>query len=428
MSKGSHLGDGYATTLARMRAQKGSRSRLGIEALMWVSNSERPLNTSELCHALGVKIGSVDLDLENVPEMRTILGCSLGLITVEAYTSTVRLVHLTLQEYLSGNPSLFQSPHSMIAEVCLMYLNFRCVRELPPTLTSAPSRVPLVEYASHYWGKHIVRERTESVTLLAFRLLVEFEKHISSQLLWLHDYEDQYWGEEAFEEGSPKRFTGLHMAASLGIVDIVAPLLVMKEWNINAGDIMGQTALTVAVGRGHEAVVELLLKREDINPNIADSIDGRAPLWLAAEDGHEGIVKLLLGRDDINPNTKDTYYGRTPLMRAAGTGHEAIVKLLLDQEDINPNTPNTRYNQTPLWLAANVGYEGIVKLLLERDDINPNTEDTYYDQTPLMRAADAGNEATVKLLLGREDINPTLQTLDIIEHHSGSPRSAGMRE
>jgi len=139
MEKGNHLGDAYATTLARMKAQKGGRSRLRMEALMWVSNSERPLHTTELCHALGVKIGSSNLDVENVPTIRTLLACSLGLITIKASSSTVRLVHFSLQEYLSDNPSLFQSPHSMIAEVCLTYLNFRSVRELSPTLSSGPS-------------------------------------------------------------------------------------------------------------------------------------------------------------------------------------------------------------------------------------------------------------------------------------------------
>jgi len=100
MTKGNHLGDVYGTTLERIKAQKGGRSRLGIGALMWVLNSERPLRTSELCHALGVTIGSTDLDLEGVPTIRTLLGCSLGLITVEASSSIVRLVHFTLQEYL----------------------------------------------------------------------------------------------------------------------------------------------------------------------------------------------------------------------------------------------------------------------------------------------------------------------------------------
>jgi len=163
MTRGNHLGDVYGTTLERIKTQKGSRSRLGIDALMWISNSERPLRASELCHALGVRIGSTDLDLENIPTIRTLIGCSIGLITVEASSSIVRLVHFTLQEYLSNNPSLFQSPHSMIAEVCLTYLNFRCVRELPPTLVSAPPIVPFVEYASCYWGKHTWKGKTESV-------------------------------------------------------------------------------------------------------------------------------------------------------------------------------------------------------------------------------------------------------------------------
>ena len=246
MIKGSHLGDAYETTLGRMKAQKGSRSRLGVEALMWVSNSKRSLKTSELCHALGVKIGSADLDLENVPTIRTLLGCSLGLITVETSSNTVRLVHFTLQEYLSDNPSLFQSPHSMIAEVCLTYLNFRCVRDLSPTLRSAPSTTPLVEYASRYWGKHTGRETTESVTRLILRLLVGFEEHISSQILLLHYTNNASWWDSPGWNYSNKGFTGLHGAAFHGMSGVLATLLAVKEWDINAADARGRTALAWA--------------------------------------------------------------------------------------------------------------------------------------------------------------------------------------
>jgi len=204
MTKGNHLGDAYATTLAHVRAQKGSRSRLGIEALVRVSNSERPLHTSELCHALGVKIGSTDLDHENFPEIGTILACSLGLITVEASSSTVRFVHFTLHEYLSSNPSLFQSPHSMIAEVCLTYLNFRCVWELSPVLSSVPRKVPLIEYASCYWGEHMRTEKTESVIRLALQLLVGFEQHVSSQLFLRHYcHSEPRWGCPDYRGGGP---------------------------------------------------------------------------------------------------------------------------------------------------------------------------------------------------------------------------------
>jgi len=67
MAKGQHLRDAYEATLERMRGQKEGRSALGMEALMWVLNAERPLHTSELCHALGVKKGSAELDSENIP-------------------------------------------------------------------------------------------------------------------------------------------------------------------------------------------------------------------------------------------------------------------------------------------------------------------------------------------------------------------------
>ena len=279
--------------------QKDGRSRFGMEALMWVSNSERPLHNSELCHALGVKIGSTDLDHENVPDIRTTLRCSLGLITIEASSSTVRLVHFTLQEYLSNNPSLFQSPHSMIAEVCLTYLNFRYIRELSSTPHPASSTASLVEYASCYWGNHIRREKTECASQLALKLLIGFEQHISSQVLLLHYHDSGPWWDWCFyERDGPNDFTGLHGAAFLGISELVAALFGMKEWDISAADTLGRTALAWAAIGGHEEVVRILLQRKDINPNTADTQYDRTPLLWAAERGHEEVVKLLLERED----------------------------------------------------------------------------------------------------------------------------------
>jgi len=403
MTKGNHLGDAYATTLDRVKSQKGSRSRLGMDSLMWVSNSERPLHTSELCHALGVKIGSADLDVENIPSIRTLIGCSLGLIAVEASSSTVRLVHLTLQEYLSNNPSLFASPHSMVAEVCLTYLNFRCVRELSPTLLSAPPAVPLVKYASYYWGTHVIKgQAAGSVTSLALRLLVGFEEHIASRLLLLHYMEGVRWSERGFNSsGSCSGFTGLHGAAFLGLGAVATALLAMKEWDINARDAMGRTALVWAAVEGHEDLIKILLQLKDVNPNIADAGYGRTPLLWAAQRKYEGIVKLLLERGDTNPNTADTKYGQTPLGWAAQHGYEGISKLLLEREDIDPSTADTEYGKTPLSWAARGGYEGITKLLLERKDIDPNTTDIKYGQTPLWWAAWGGYEGIAKLLLER---------------------------
>ena len=114
MTQGNGLSDAYTATISRLKAQKGYKSVLGLKSLMWVLYSERPLRADELRHALGVEIGSANLDQENVPALRTLVASCLGLVIVEAFSSTVRLVHFTLQEHLSSDPTLFHSPHSAI--------------------------------------------------------------------------------------------------------------------------------------------------------------------------------------------------------------------------------------------------------------------------------------------------------------------------
>ena len=337
MAQGNGLSDAYTATLSRLRAQKGYKSVLGLEVLMWVLYSERPLRAEELRHALGVEIGSADLDPENVPALRTLVASCLGLVTIEVSSSTVRLVHFTLQEHLSSDPTLFHSPHSAIAEVYLTYLNFGSIRCLSPTLEQAPSKAPLLEYASVYWGRHARRGMAENIKILALGLLDRFSGHISAQLLLLHHHnrlfeEPYYYGTEG-----PTGFTGIHGAAFLGIVEVAAAVLDMKKWDVNATDCTGSTALIWAAIRGHGGVVKMLLEREDVNPDQADTDYGQTPLLWAAENGHEGVVKLLLERGDVNPGQADTIFGRTPLSLAAENGHSRVVKMLLEREDVNPD-------------------------------------------------------------------------------------------
>jgi len=407
MSRGNGLSDAYTATLARLKGQKRNKAAIGLKVLMWVLYSERPLRAEELCHALAVETESLDLDPENIPVLRTLLSSCLGLVTVEASSSTVRLVHFTLHEHLLSNPTLFRGPHSTIAEVCLTYLNFGCVRDLAPTLYRAPSTMPLLEYASLYWGKHARIGMTENVKILALKLLGGFDEHVSAQLLLLGHNEDREndWDPYFDSMEGPTGFTALHAASFLGIVEIVAIVLENKEWDANATDCLDSTALQWAARNGHEEVVKMLLEREEINPDQADTEYGRTPISYAAEKGHSGIVKMLLEREEVNPDRADTYYGQTPISWAAWSGHSGIVKMLLEPEGVNPGQPDTAYGQTPLLLAAAGGHEGVVKILLEREEVNPDQAD-ISDRTPLSLAAAGGHEGVVKMLSEREEVNP----------------------
>ena len=415
MTQGRGLGDAYTATLTRLKAQKGYKSALGLKVLMWVLYSERPLRAEELCHALGVEIGSVELDPENVPVLRTLLAACLGLVTIEASSSTVRLVHFTLQEYLSSDPTLFHSPHSAIAEVCLTYLNFGCVRDLSPTLDSAPSTMPLLEYSSYYWGDHARKGITENVKILALRLLDRFDEHISAKLMLLRHNEDRSSGLDFDRVG---RSTGLHAVAFFGIVEIVATVLDMKEWDVNATDSMGSTALTWAARGGHEEIVKALLERADVSPDLADS-SGQTPLMWAARIGCAGAVKALLERKDVNPDPVDSA-GRTPLMWAASIGCEGAVKALLEQ-DVNPD-PVDSSGRTPLSWMAGEGCEGAVKALLERNDVNHDLAD-FNGRTPLLWATLKKDERVVKLFLERRYLVPEEAAIGQVSPVSPTERS-----
>ena len=80
-------------------------------------------------------------------------------------------------------------------------------------------------------------------------------------------------------------------------------------------------------------------------------------LSLAAENGHEAIVKMLLEREEVDPDQADTEYGGTPISWAACNEHEAVVKVLLEREGANPDQANTEYGRILLSQAAEMAAE-----------------------------------------------------------------------
>ena len=99
----------------------------------------------------------------------------------------------------------------------------------------------------------------QNIKILALRLLGKFDEHISAQLLLLSYNEGRALGPYFHWAGGPVGFTGLHVTSFLGIVELVAGVLEMKEWDVNITDCMGSTALIWAARKGYEEVVKVLL-------------------------------------------------------------------------------------------------------------------------------------------------------------------------
>jgi len=367
MTEGLGLGDAYGATIGRIKGQGGEKARLGMAALMWISHAERPLKVDELCHALGVEIGSPDLNTDNVPSMSTLLACCQGLVVIEKETFAVRLIHFTLQEYLRAYPDLFGPAHSTMAETCLSYLNSQQAKTPSASPSPDTQRPPFLAYSSLHWGVHAKKDLSDRAKLLALKIFDDYNCHISTNILL--EAQEMYRYDTDFDK--PSLFSSLHCASFFGIVEIVASLLQTEGCDINQLDCGGSTPLIWAGRNGHEGVVEILLGRIEVNPDKPDKY-GRTPLRWAAYNGHEGVVEMLLRRDDVNPDKPDNY-NRTPLWWAASNGHEGVVKILLAR-DVNPDKPDND-GRAPLFIAACCGHKGVVKMLLGQIEVNPDKQD-----------------------------------------------------
>lgn len=130
-----------------------------------------------------------------------------------------------------------------------------------------------------------------------------------------------------FSPGATDTELELFYAAEHGHVIVTEQLLDLGVSTCSANK-AGYTALHMAAGNGHEAVVQRLLKA-GVRIDVPTCFSGSTPLMFAAQRGREGVVRLLLeagaGIDRCSSRS-----GQTAIMLAAGNGHKAVVRLLLE--------------------------------------------------------------------------------------------------
>ena len=119
---------------------------------------------------------------ENIRPQDAVLGSCLGLAVVDAETSTVRLIHYTLQEYLSQS-GIFPDVHKTLRQICLSYLNHKLIRGLPVGIIPDLGEMPFLKYSSLYWGMHVKMEPSDHSKSLALELLKRGGNHIYATLL-----------------------------------------------------------------------------------------------------------------------------------------------------------------------------------------------------------------------------------------------------
>jgi Cdc6-like AAA superfamily ATPase len=340
------LDDVYQEALLRIESQHEDDAKLAKQILSWISFGIRPLTVTEIRHALAVEPGDTDLDEETLLDEDFLVSVCAGLVTIDQESGTIRLVHYTVQEFFERTRiARFPDAHTNIATTCLVYLSFDVFADGPCRsdceMEIRMRKYPFLEYAAQYWGDHTRGDREETMKELILKFLDHNLKLMcANQVMHLSGY--RY---SEYSQIFPKRVTGLHVAAGMGLEKIVWLLMGSKGVQADSKDSYGRTPLSWAAMGGHEAVVRLLLDCEDVDANSKDS-DSQTPLWWAAQKGHERVVQLLLDCEDVDTNSKDTR-GKTPIFWAAKKGHEAVVRQLLECKRIETDMSAKRHCSWP---------------------------------------------------------------------------------
>ena len=289
----SNLDEAFHGTIIRVTEQSQELFKKAAKIIAWIHLAERPLTVDELLCSLAIKDGDTSLNPRGIPVGETLLNCCQGLAVVDQETSTVRLVHYSLQEYLSRQDHILGFTkgewHTKIAHTCLTFLKFP-----PVTAGEAPEQnsntVTLLSYAATQWGNHLRRSDHSSDTAMELAreyLHTGLANNLESlRLLYKAIYSYGY------KERLLNSVLPVHIVAFFGIPAIMSYLILTAQ-NLDSKDPeYGRTPLWWAAWNGHEAVVKLLLATGKVDADSKDE-DGQTPLWQAARNGHEAMVKLL---------------------------------------------------------------------------------------------------------------------------------------
>jgi hypothetical protein len=102
-----NLDEAFNGTMSRIEQQPSALFNKATKIIAWIHLAERPLTVHELLCSLAIRDGDKSLNLNGIPIRKSLLNCCQGLALVDQETSTVRLIHYTLEEYLIGQDKIF---------------------------------------------------------------------------------------------------------------------------------------------------------------------------------------------------------------------------------------------------------------------------------------------------------------------------------
>ncbi|RYP42504.1 hypothetical protein DL767_000192 [Monosporascus sp. MG133] len=439
------LQDIYHEIWTEIQIQEGDKPVIAQRAFQILFSAFTPMSPPELIIAV---CQDPDTDYVQVPylDMDYILDACQNLLLVDQHEYACRLSHLSVYEYFQAHELGIGSSHSMMAEMCLLFVMETAIEGFPmsgidrlftePEIDDVLEVVSegideshmglwsLLRYAYRHWPLHAQAcfEEDGPCSGLGIRLTRFLGPNYEGSPAydgWLSKF--QYsWGYSLTTQRRSYTPTGppKYLMAFFGFNGIFPCWWEPGYSDINERDPKGRTMLMLACWGGSLSVVESLLKAgADINP--VHDVLGTA-LILAVDTNNYGIAKLLLERG-ADPNLASNPQSALDTAVTVHNNFPIIEALIKHGATIG------RFH--PLY-AVKSGNEEMVALFMQHDDLfEPEyRKDKQYSASgyALRAAVEIADETMVRLLVDLgADIRRTPCLVDVLKEKEMIIRKKG---
>ena len=276
----------------------------------------------------------------------------------------VHFVHLSLKDFLLGQLLRMDLgiAHAFIAQKCLRYLSLEdfqsdVASDLRPPQRAACSlldRYPFYDYCSFYLQYHMEKISRNSRLWIKYSQIVQNRSVFYAVVSTKHHIHAADFGPLVFHGETPLRhvlrmdaldLVKVFVQSGYDIDEVVTTYPITSE-QYNHRYLHWSTALHRYVE--NTRIVTLLLEL-GANPSIRDSL-GCTSLHLAIAKGKDEVVEILLSSPKIDVNIQD-FRGETPLHYQATKG--AFPSLLADKTC--EHKPTEQFRCRPLSTVCNLG-------------------------------------------------------------------------
>lgn len=195
-------------------------------AISWVLGAFRPLKVDELQAAIAQMDDKVFDEVDTIPNFETSIGPMTGALIEITGDKTVRLIHITVSEYLVSSskttpPSFYdETILDFKAAVVQQYLLTTCLAYLTHTVPSGPyvdryvegsdfascrGRYRLFDYATQFWTSHF-REVTEQFSISLYSSDLNILEELGQRAVSFLSDKTQFtsWAEALWHLNCPK--------------------------------------------------------------------------------------------------------------------------------------------------------------------------------------------------------------------------------